>query len=228
MPSVGVSVPQKDQVVPADKAADLEIKWKASSWKLEGGKTVRLVLDGRASLSVGDPAQRVHLKDIDPSPAAVAPGAHLLVALVCLPSGECVKPVGKRVPAAVVPFYVGQRTARTWKDGAPLLVWAGPPPGPAPPEGLLVDFYVLYAELGDRTYSVHAAVTGPNVMTGEAIHAWQPWRIKGAQPGAWTVRLELFHFEHELGQSGSTTTVVMAPKPVEGPWSSVTRDFTLP
>jgi hypothetical protein len=223
-----VRTPQKDQVVPTDKAPDLEVTWKTTSWKLEGGKTVRLVLDNRASLSVDNPAQRVHLRDIDPSPAALAPGPHLLVAFVCLPSGECVKPAGKRVPAALVPFYVGQRTERAWKDGAPLLVWAGPPTGAAPPEGILVDFYLLNAELGDRKYSVHAAVTGPGTMTGEVIHAWQPWRIKGAQPGAWTIRLELFHFVHDLGESTSSTTVVMVPKLVDGPWSSITRDFTVP
>ncbi len=226
MPSVTVSSPRKDEVVPVDKAPDLDVRFALSAFKLGGGNRLELVLDDRAALFVDDASRRVHLRDVDPSPAANAPGQHLLVALLLGPTGEAVKPVGKgRPPVAVVSFFVGQRSAPAWKEGAPLLVYAGPPPGMPPPEGLLVDFYLVNAELGNNKYSVHASVTGPDLMTGKVIESWKPWRVRGARQGSYTVRLELARYQHELGESGSSTTVVLVSKAVDGRWTTVTRDF---
>jgi len=230
LPSVTLVTPRKDAVVPVDGAPDLVVAFKLVGWKIGAGNHVRLVLDNRASLVVDDASRKVRLRDIDPSPAASAPGQHLLAALLCGPTGEAVKPAGRppRAPIAVAAFFVGQRSTPAWSEGEPLLVYAGPPAGPAPPEGVLIDFYLVNAELGDRKYSVHAAVTGPDLMTGEAIRAWRPWRIRGARPGAYTVRLELFRYQHELGESGSTTTVISASKLVPGAWTATTIDFNVP
>jgi hypothetical protein len=227
-PTVSISAPKKDEVVAPDKAADLEIGFSLGGFPLGHGNRLELVLDDRAALFVDDATRRVRVRDIDSSPAATKPGQHLLVALPVGPSGESVKPSGKaRAPIAVVPFFVGQKSAPTWKEGAPLLVYAGPPPGMPPPEGLLVDFYVVNAPLGDQRYVVHASVTGPGIMTAKVIEAWKPWRIKGARQGSYTIHLELHRYQHQLGESGSSTTVILESKLVDGQWTNVTRDFDL-
>jgi hypothetical protein len=228
-PAIGLSSPRKDALLDAAKAPDEEVHFKLSNWKLEAGRGVELVLDDRVSLIVTDASRQVHLKDIDPSPAAFAPGQHLLVALLRGPTGQWVRPAGRaRAPVAVVSYYVGRRSAPSWKEGAPLLVYTSPPAGPAPAEGLLVDYYLLNAELGAQKYSIHASVTGPGLMTGKVIDSWKPWRILGARQGSYTVRLELDRYQHDLGDSGSSTTVVLTSRPVDGRWASVTRDFDLP
>jgi hypothetical protein len=228
VPSVTLSSPKKDEVVPADRALDVEVQFAVSGFPLGHGNRVELVLDNRASLLVDDASRHPRIRDIDPSPAASAPGQHLLVALLVGPSGQSVKPAGKKpAPIAVVPFFVGQRTAPAWKEGAPLIVYAGPPPGLPPPEGLLVDFYVVNAELGNQKYAVHASVTGPGIMTGKVIEAWKPWRIRGARQGSYAIRLELHKYLHELGESASKTTVVLESKLVDGRWATVSRDFDL-
>jgi hypothetical protein len=227
-PTVSISAPKKEEVVSGDKAADLEIAFSVAGFPLGRGNRLELVLDDRAAIFVDDPARKVHLRDIDPSPAATKPGQHLLFAIPVGPSGESLKPAGKaKPPIAVVPFYVGQRSTPTWKEGAPLLVYAGPPPGMPPPEGLLVDFYVVNAPLGNQKYAVHASVTGPGIMTAKVIEAWKPWRIKGARQGSYTIHLELHRYQHELGESASSTTVVVESKLIDGQWTNVTRDFDL-
>lgn len=213
----------------AAKAADTEVRFKLTNWKLDGGKAVELVLDDRVSLIVDDASRTVHLKDIDSSPAATTAGQHLLVGLLRGASGQWVKPSGKgRGPIAVVAYYVGQRTGPAWKETEPLLIYTGPPAGPPPAEGLLVDYYLVNAELGHEKYAVKASVTGPDLMTGKVIESWKPWRIHGARQGSYTVRLELDRYEHQLGESSSTTTVMLDSKAVGGRWTSVTRDFDLP
>jgi hypothetical protein len=227
-PTVSISAPRRDDVVPGDKAADLEIAFSVTGFPLGHGNRLELVLDDRAALFVDDASRKVRLRDIDASPAATKAGQHLLVAVPVGPSGESVKPAGKgKPPIAVVAFYVGQKSTPTWKEGAPLLVYAGPPPGMPPPEGLLVDFYVVNASLGDQKYAVHASVTGPGIMTAKVIDAWKPWRIRGARQGSYTIHLELHRYQHELGESGSSTTVVVESKLVDGQWTNVTRDFDL-
>jgi hypothetical protein len=231
-PTITLSTPRKDELLDATKAPDHDVRFKLSNWKIEAGKSVELVLDDRASLVVDDPSRPVHIKDIDGTPAASAPGQHLLVALLRGPTGQWVKPAAKgRAPVAVVAYYVGQRSTppgSAWKEGDPLLVYAGPPAGPAPAEGLLVDYYLVNADLGREKYSIHASVTGPDLMTGKVIDSWKPWRIRGARQGSYTVRLELNRYQHDLGDSGSSTTVLLVSKPVGGRWTSVTRDFDVP
>jgi hypothetical protein len=221
-PGVQITSPARDALVPAEKAPDLEIRWKLASWKLEAGRRLRFVLDNRVTADVSELGHKVLLRDLDPAP--LAPGQHVLVALLLGPSGESVKASGKRrAPVAVTPFFVGARTPAPWKAGSPMLVYTGPLAGPAPAEGVLVDFVVVNAELGE-SYSVHASITGPGLKVGEAIHTWKPWRIHDARPGSYTASLELWHFAHELGESSSSTTVIAKPVPVEGPWGAVTRD----
>jgi hypothetical protein len=228
-PTIALSSPRKDDVLDSAKAPDQEVRFKLTGWKLGAGRSVELVLDDRVSLVVNDASRPVHLRDIDPSPAATAPGQHLLVALLRGPTGQWVRPArGGRAPVAVVAYYVGQRATPLWKEGDPLLVYVPPPGVPAPPEGLLVDYYLVNAELGGMKYSIHASVTGPGIMTGKVIDAWKPWRIRGARQGSYTIRLELNRYQHELGESGSSTTVVLQSTPVGGAWTSVTRDFDLP
>ncbi|MGH7434128.1 MAG: hypothetical protein ACRENE_00470, partial [Polyangiaceae bacterium] len=228
-PTITLSSPKKDDLLDPAKAPDVEVRFKLANWKLDGTKGVELVLDDRASLIVTDASRTVHLKDIDPSPAATAPGQHLLVALLRGASGQWVKPAGKgRGPIAMAAYYVGQRGTPAWKESDPLLIYAGPPAGPAPADGLLVDYYVVNAELGHEKYAIKASVTGPDLMTGKVIESWKPWRIRGARQGSYTVRLELDRYEHQLGESSSSTTVVLDSKAVGGRWTSVTRDFDLP
>jgi hypothetical protein len=227
-PTVTLSSPKKDAVLDPAKAADTEVRFKVGNWKLDATRGVELVLDDRVSLVVKDPTRMVHIKDIDPSSAAVSAGQHLLVALLRGPQGQWVRPAGKgRGPVAVTTYFVGPRSKPAYRDGDPLLVFVTPPSAPVPPDGILVDYYLVNAELGHEKYSIHASVTGPGIMTGKVIDAWKPWRIHGARQGSYTIRLELARYQHDLGESGSSTTVVLESKAVGGPWTSVTHDFDL-
>jgi hypothetical protein len=138
-----------------------------------------------------------------------------------------VKPAGKRAAFASHSFYVGKKVAPLWKDGGPMVLFDPPADGPAPPEGVLIDYYVANAEVARGKHVVHVSVGGPGLGVGTAVVAdsLAPWRLKNARPGEYIVRLTLHGYAAELGESSSSTTVSFASKPVPGAFSEVTRSF---
>jgi hypothetical protein len=224
-PALSIAAPAKNQVIPAQKVAAFEIKLSSKGWKLgEGGNHLCVVLDRTPCRRVDDLGRPLRLGDIA---AFIDEGQHVLTVLARRGSGEFVRPAGKSAPVASHSFFVGKKVPPVHKDGSPMLFFSPPEGGPAPPEGVLIDFYVTNAEVAAGKYVVHASVGGPGIEQGIgiAIHAPQPMRLRNARPGEYIARLSLFRFGSELGESKSFTTVTSTAQPVGGLFSEVTRSF---
>jgi hypothetical protein len=227
MPRVSFRAPGRNQVIPTAKAGNLVVKLDIRGWKLSPtGNRVHLILDNRPAQAVFDPKQPIKLGDLAPA-AGLSEGQHVLVALPVRANGESVKPSGKKVPAAVVSFYVGKKGDVKWKEGSPLLVYNSPSDGPAQDGSVLLDFYVLNAEIAEGRFVVHAAVSGPGVSKGESISSWRPWRLTNARPGPHYLKLELFKYGAELGESSSSTTVRYTSSKVAGAFTEITRELKI-
>ncbi|MCC6648242.1 MAG: hypothetical protein IT374_22060 [Polyangiaceae bacterium] len=216
-PTIALRAPARDQVISRDKAGDFEVKIDLKGWDVPaGGNHVHLILDGRPYKRIDDPKQPVKLKDIDPN-HELKEGEHVLVAFPSRPTHESVKPVGKAAPVAVVPFFIGKKGEITWKPTDPTLVYSRPKGannGPPPAEGILVDYYLVNAELGDGKFAVRATLKGPGAEEGKTIttKSWKPLRVVHPRGGAYSLHLEL------LDKDG---------KVVPGPMNDVTREFTV-
>lgn len=225
LPGVTARSPLKNQVIATDKSAAHVIKFDVRSWKLAaGGNAVHVILDNRRVRRVTDLKKPLTLGDFTGG-QPLEEGAHLLAILPVFASGESVKPVQKRTPAAIVPFFVGKKTDDGAKDNAPLLILNTPTSGPA--EGAMLDFFVVNAELAKGRFVVHASVAGPELSRGESLHQWRPWSIANARAGEHTVKIELFQFVADSFESGSAISVNKVSKPVPGPWTSATRELIL-
>jgi hypothetical protein len=214
-PTLAFTAPFANQVLPAAKAGDFEVKMNLKGWDAPaGGNHVHLILDGKPYYRVDDAKKPVKLKELD---ANLAEGEHVLVAFPSRHTHESVKPVGKASPLAVVTFWVGKRGTPTWKPTDPTFIYSRPKganDGPPPPEGILVDWYLANAELGDGKFSIDATLTGPGLESGKkvSIKEWKPWRIKNVRDGKYSLHMTL------LDKDG---------KPVPGAWNDVTREFTV-
>lgn len=216
-PTIAIKAPTANQVIPADKAGDFEVKLDLKNWDVPaGGNHVHVILDNRPYKRIDDAKAPIKLKDLDPS-YTLAEGQHVLVAFPSRHTHESVKPVGKVAPLAVVTFWVGKKGDVAWKPTDPTFVFSRPKgknDGPAPAEGILVDWYLANAELGDGKFSIEATLSGPGV-NGEnkvTIKEWTPWRIRNVRDGAYKLRMVL------LGKDG---------KPVPGAWNDTTREFQI-
>lgn len=215
-PTIAIKAPAKDQVIAADKANDFEVKLDLKGWDLTGGNHVHLIIDNKPYKRIDDPKQPIKLKDIDPN-YTLGEGQHVLVAFPSRHTHESVKPVGKAAPLAVVPFWIGKKGEVKWKPTDPTLIYSRPKGannGPAPAEGVLVDFYVANAELADGEFSIEALLKGPGADEGKklAVKKWSPLRIKNVQSGTYSLSLKL------LDKDG---------KQVPGAWNDTTREFTV-
>jgi hypothetical protein len=224
-PSLTISAPTRNQVIPTKKASSFEIKIGASGWKLgDGGKHLCVVLDRRPCRRVDDLARPLRLADLDGS---LDEGQHVISVLARRASGEFVRPQGKRAAFASISFFVGKKGSIVHKDGAPMLFFSAPAEGTPPPEGVLLDYYVANAEIAEGKYVVHASIGGPGIDSGVGLSlaAWKPLRVRNARPGDHLARFSLFHYAAELGESTSHTAVTYGSKPVGGPFAEVTREF---
>jgi len=216
-PTLSIKAPSANQVIPADKAGDFEVKLDLKGWDVPAnGNHVHLILDNRPYKRIDDAKAPIKLKDLDPS-YSLSEGQHVLVAFPSRHTHESVKPIGKSSPLAVVTFWVGKKGTPAWKPTDPTLIYSRPKganDGPPPGEGILVDFYLANAELADGKFSVEATLTGPGAETGKkaAIKSWTPFRIKDVRDGSYKLRLVL------LDKDG---------KPVPGAWNDTTREFTV-
>ena len=225
VPVLAIVAPQKNQVVPAKAAASFAIKLSAKDFEPgPGGDHLCVVLDGRPCRRVDSIGAPLTLADLDP---AIDEGQHVLSVLARRGSGELVRGSGKRAPFASRSFFVGKKVPPVWKEGAPMIFFSAPESGPAPAEGVLLDYYVANAEIAPGKYVVHASVGGPGIMDGVglSLDSPRPLRLRNAQPGEYLARFSLFQFGHDLGDSRSHVTVTSTSKPVPGPFSEVTRGF---
>lgn len=194
-PKIAITAPKKDQVLPADKAGDVAVTFTLEGWEIPGGGNhVHLILDGQPYKRIDDAKAPVKLSELATGP--LAEGQHVLVAFPSRPTHESVKPIGKDVPVSVVSFWVGKKGTPAWKPTDPLLVFSRPKgmnAGPPPPEGILVDFYLVNAELGDGKHTVEATLSGPGLDAGKTVKmtSWTPWRVTQPRDGEYTLAMRL-------------------------------------
>ncbi len=215
-PAMAIKAPVNQQKILPDKAGDFAVKLDLKGWDVPGeGNHVHLILDNRPYKRVDNVKEPIKLKDVDPD-YAVGEGQHVLVAFPSRSTHESVKPVGGKSPLAAVAFTVGKGEPK-WKAGDPTLIYSRPKGannGPPPAEGLLVDFYLAGAELGEGKHSIEATLKGPGAEEGKkvVIKEWRPYRIKNPRDGQYSLRLAL------LDKEG---------KPVPGAWNDTTREFSV-
>jgi hypothetical protein len=224
-PVLGLVAPAKNLVIPAAKAATFDVKLSAKEWKPASGEHLCLVLDKRPCRRVDDATKPIRLGDL----GALDEGQHVLSVLARRASGEFFRPVGKSVPFASVSFFVGKKGTPFHKDGAPMLFYSPIERGPAPSEGVLLDFFVANGVVADGQFVVTASVGGPGIEsgTGLALKDGRPLRLAGARPGEYISRFRLMQFVPELGESKALTSVTYTAKPVPGPFGEVERTFVV-
>lgn len=225
MPSLAITAPAKNQVIPTAKAGAFAVKLRVTGWDLgASGNHLCVRIDKHPCRKVTDLKAPLTLKVIDPT---LDDGQHVLTVLARRASGELVKPAGKSAAFASLSFFVGKKVPPVWKDGGPMVFFDAPAEGPAPEGGVLLDFYVANAEVSGGKYQIQASVGGPGLGAGIGmiLDSLAPLRIKNARPGEYVVRLALLGRKAALGESSSSTTVSFGSVPVGGPFSEVIRTF---
>jgi hypothetical protein len=216
-PTVKILAPTKEQVVPAAKAADFEVKLDVKNWKTaQGDQHVHLILDGRPYKPIFDTKVPVKLSDLtggDP----VADGHHVLVAFPSRANHESVKTPGA---LSVTDFWVGKKGAKadlTQDITKPTLVYSRPK---GEYKGdmanhVLVDFQLVNDKLAADKDHVHISVTGPGIdgdKSADATTFGPPFYLDNLQDGSYEVKLEL------LASDG---------KVLPGAWNTTTRKITV-
>ncbi|MBK8254585.1 MAG: hypothetical protein IPK82_18195 [Polyangiaceae bacterium] len=221
-PELSISQPTKNAVIPTTKAATFEARVGIKSGQLAAGDHLCVVLDKRPCKRVDDPSKSIPLSSL----GALDEGQHVLSVLARRATGELYR-TGKSAPFASVSFFVGKKTQSVHKDGAPMLFYTAPEKGPAPAEGVLIDFFLANAEVRSGVYIIAATVGGPGIESGVGmlLETDRPLRMKHAREGEYLSRLTLLEFVPDLGNSKSVTTVTYTSKPVGGPFGEVERSI---
>ena len=224
-PALQVLAPTKNQVVPLAKLAAFEVKVSAKGWKPPPGDHLCVALDRRPCKAVEDPTKPIRLGDLGEPDE----GLHVIAVLARRASGEFYRPRGKATPFASAIFHAGKKVASTHKEGAPMLFFSTPAPGPAPKDGVLLDWFAANAEIAKGAFVVTASVGGPGIERGVGLQVdgHKPLRLKNARPGEYLSRVTLFQYVPELGDSKAEVSVTYQAKPVAGPFGAVERTFVV-
>lgn len=215
LPTVAITAPAKDQVVPNDKAADFSVKLDVKNWRtVVGSSHVHLILDNKPYKAIYDTKAPVKLSELTGG-EAIAEGLHLLVAFPSRATHESVKTKGA---LAVVPFWVGKKgDAKADFSKKPLLIYSRPK-GDYKGEmanHVLVDFYLANVTLAPGKEHVKVTVAGPGVdkPLEASVDTWgAPLYLDNLQNGSYELKAELLD---------------AAGKVVEGPWNATTRTIKI-
>lgn len=223
MPTVKVIAPKPDQVIAVDAAEGFEVKLEVHDWIVahemkpgepHKGPHAHVIIDDEPYYAVFQPSAAVKLSTIVPN-KTLAEGEHVLTVFPSRETHISVKPEAGKSPLVRIPFWIGKKGKATWKPTAPALIYSRPKGEytGASAQSVVLDFYLVNAELGQGKYSVFATVTPP---AGEArsltIEQWVPFAITNLPNGASKVKLEL---RDKAGQ------------PVPGPWNTTERTITI-
>jgi len=221
-PVLGILAPAKNLVIPAAKAATFEARVSAKDWKPAAGDHLCVVLDKRPCRRIDDASKPVPLGEL----GALEEGQHVLSVVARRATGEVLR-AGKSAPFASVSFFVGKKVPPVYKDGTPMLLYSAPEKGPAPEEGVLIDFFLANAEVQSGSHVIAATVGGPGIENGVGllVETDRPLRIKNARPGEYLSRLTVLELVPELGESKSMTTVKYTSRPMTGPFAEVERSI---
>lgn len=214
-PTVKIVTPAKDQVVPADKAADFSVKLDVKNWQTaQGSSHVHLILDNKPYKAIYDHKAPVKLSELTGG-EALSEGLHVLAAFPSRANHESVK---TKDALAVIPFWVGKKgDAKADFTKKPLLIYSRPK-GEYKGEmanHVLVDFYVANVALAEGKEHVHVSVTGPGIdkpLDGKVEKFGAPLYLDNLQNGSYELKVELMDGANKL---------------VEGPWNATTRKITI-
>ncbi len=214
-PTVKFLAPAANQVIPAAKAGDFEVKVDVKNWKTaQGDAHVHLILDDKPYKPLYDTKAPVKLSEL-PGGDALAPGQHILVAFPSRANHESVKTPGA---VAVLQFWIDKKGDVTQDVKKPMLVYSRPK---GEYKGdmanhVLVDFYLLNEKLSQGGDHVHIAVSGPGTpndgLTADATQWGPPFFLDNLQDGSYQVKLDL------QDKDGKT---------VPGAWNTVTRTINV-
>jgi len=212
-PRVSVDVPGFDQVIAPSLVDATRVVFKVEGMSgAPEGSYLQLVLDNRPFRPITDLSEKVKLSELA-GPDGLAPGEHILTALVNRPNHEFIR---HDRGVAVRRFFVGKATQPSWNSRkGPLLVLVSPYQTVVGDP--LVDFLVHNAELGSRAYSVRASITGPGINPEgrqPVITEWKPWILLSAREDAeYKLDLRLLDPSGEEVPYGAASTTFRTKKP---------------
>lgn len=212
LPTVKFVAPTMNEVIPAAKSADFQVKVDVKNWQTATGSShVHLILDGRPYKPLYDTKAPVKLSEL--SSDALAPGQHVLVAFPSRPNHESVKTPGA---LTMVQFWIDKKGDVAQDLKKPLLVYSRPKGDYKGDMAnhVLVDFQLANDKLAAGGDHVHITVTGPGAdnLSADATAFGPPYFLDNLQDGAYVVKLDL------LGADG---------KNLPGPWSSTSRTINI-
>lgn len=214
-PTVKLTAPTKDQVIPADKAGEFAVKLDVKNWQTaQGSSHVHLILDNKPYKAIYDTKAPVKLSELTGG-EALAEGQHVLVAFPSRANHESVK---TKDALTVVPFWVGKKgDAKNDPTKKPMLIYSRPK-GDYNGEmanHVLVDFQVANVTLAEGKEHVNVTVTGPGIekdLTAKVTKFGTPLYLDNLQNGQYQLKVEL---------------VDGSDKIIDGPWNSTTRTIKI-
>jgi hypothetical protein len=214
LPTVKIVAPAREQVIPAAKAADFQVKLDVKNWQTApGDRHVHLILDDKPYKPIYDTKAPVKLSEL-PGGDTLAEGQHILVAFPSRPNHESVKTAGALF---ITEFWIGKKASKDQDPAKAMLIYSRPK---GEYKGdmanhVIVDFQLANDKLAPGGDHVHVSVTGPGIDGEKAADATQfgpPFYLDNLQDGSYTVKLDL------LGADG---------KNLPGSYSSATRTITI-
>lgn len=219
LPSVKITAPTKDQVIPGgEKAQSFAVKLDVKNWPTATGSShVHLILDNKPYKAIYDTKAGVMLSELSGG-AALDEGQHVLVAFASRANHESVKTKDAFV---VVPFWVGKKgTAKAdvkTDTTKPMLVYSRPK---GDYKGdfanhVLVDFQLANATLAEGKEHVKITVSGSGLdapLSADATKFGPPFFLENLRNGTYSIKLELLDAKNEL---------------VPGPWNTTTRTINV-
>ncbi|HSY22075.1 MAG TPA: hypothetical protein VK841_08180 [Polyangiaceae bacterium] len=217
-PTVSFLAPTKEQVIPAAKVADFEVKLDVKNWKTAPGDAhVHLILDNKPYKPIFDPKAKVTLGDLFGSDTPGV-GQHVLVAFPSRANHESVKTKGS---LSIIEFWIdakGKKDSDKLQDiTKPTLIYSRPK---GEYKGdmanhILVDFQLANVTLAPDKNHVHIAITGPGIdgeKTADVTKFGAPYYLDNPAAGSYDVKVDL------LGADG---------KVLPGNWNSTARTITV-
>jgi hypothetical protein len=210
-PKVTIAAPKADQVVAADKAKDFQVKVNVKEWETqERGPHVHVLLDNNAYRPVYDLKAPIKLSDLIGPSDTLAEGEHVLVAFPSRMNHESVKAPGA---IAITRFWIGKKGQSAMKAAKDPMMFFSRPKGTyngPMADHVLVDWYLVNAELGDNKMSIKATVQGPGLDAAGrqlVIKEWRPYVLENLRSGEYTIAMELDDKDGKAvpGAFGSTT-----------------------
>jgi hypothetical protein len=210
LPTVKITAPGKDQVVPADKAAEFKVMLDVKNWATATGSShVHLILDNKPYKAIYDTKAGVKLLDLTGG-EPIAEGQHVLVAFPSRASHESVK---SKDALFVTQFFVGKKGEIKTDLKKTMLIYSRPKGDYKGDMAnhVLIDFQVAGVTLAEGKEHVKVSVSGPGIsgdLTAKVEKFGTPLYLDNLRNGDYKLKVELVDADQ---------------KPIAGPWNQTSR-----